>query len=72
MEDLNREGIKKRNRFFRIKLPSHEAKVFIIMPLVSEKVGSHAILLRSPLVSGFRGGIRRGTLNKEVDNYIYS
>lgn len=72
MEGLNKEGVKKRNRFLGIELPSHEARVFIIMPLVSEKVGSHAILLWSPLVSGFRGGIRRGTLNKEVDYIIYS
>lgn len=72
MEDLNREGIKKRNRFFGIKLPSQEAKVSIVMTLVSEKVGGHAILLWSPPVSGFRGGIRSGTLNKEGDNYIYS
>lgn len=72
MEDLNREGIKKRNRFFGIKLPSQEAKVSIVMTFVSEKVGGHAILLWSPPVSGFRGGIRSGTLNKEGDNYIYS
>ena len=71
-EDLNREGIKKRNRFVGIKLPSCEARVFHHYATVSEKVGSHVILLRSPLVSGFRGGIKRGTLNKEVDNYIYS
>lgn len=63
--------MKKRNRFFWIKLPSHEARVFITIPLVPEKVGSH-VILQSPPVSGFRGGIRRGTLNKEVDNDIYS
>lgn len=39
-EDLNREGIKKRNRFFGIKLPSLEARIFIIMPLSLKKWGA--------------------------------